>query len=551
MEEYLKEHGITEETAKKFGLELIGEDIVIPIKDSDGNLLYKKLRYLNYEKRGLKKFHIPAGNEVTLFNTEILKTNDTVYLTEGEMDAIKLTQEGLPAISGTGGLGTFKEEWGEILKGKDVIICYDSDKEDFEGVDKVLKVLKKAKVCYLPKETKDVSVYFQSHLKEDFLKIPLIEKLTDIPPYKEGLVLTSVNFAPVWLKDLEATLEETDWIWEGFLAKGHLTLFSALWKSGKSTLIAHVLKAMQEQEELAGMLIKKSRVLIVSEESKTLWVIRREEMDLKTEVAILPRPLKQRLKYPEWVNFLDLISNFCLEQSIDVVIFDTISGFWSVNNENDASEMGSALLPINNMLEKTNVAIMLIHHFRKSGGDEATASRGSGALGAAVDIIMDFTRVKEEPNSGKRLLKSYSRFKDTPTEVVIELNNGFYETLGDRNQVRSDTKDRILLQAIKDVPNGATTSDIYENWDEDTLGTTSLLKIQRRIRKLLANEKIIVVGEKLIGKSKTKIYKLTDIKHSPPLIGMTSVNEANGQTELTPVIEPEPFDAVGELDKLL
>src|SRR5690349_1174832 len=33
-----------------------------------------------------------------------------------------------------------------------------------------------------------------------------------------------------------------DWIWEGVAARAYITLLTALWKSGKSTLIAHLLR---------------------------------------------------------------------------------------------------------------------------------------------------------------------------------------------------------------------------------------------------------------------------------------------------------------------
>ena len=49
-----------------------------------------------------------------------------------------------------------------------------------------------------------------------------------------GTFLSAFNFDPVLFSDLKVEHEDIVWIWEGFLAKGQLTLLSAFWKAGKS-----------------------------------------------------------------------------------------------------------------------------------------------------------------------------------------------------------------------------------------------------------------------------------------------------------------------------
>jgi hypothetical protein len=39
-----------------------------------------------------------------------------------------------------------------------------------------------------------------------------------------------------------ATKSTTDWLWEGYLARGSLTLLTSLWKAGKTTGIVCLLR---------------------------------------------------------------------------------------------------------------------------------------------------------------------------------------------------------------------------------------------------------------------------------------------------------------------
>jgi hypothetical protein len=110
----------------------------------------------------------------------------------------------------------------------------------------------------------------------------------------------------------------------------------------------------------------------------------------------------------------------------DLVVLDTISSFWPVQKENDAGEVQSALMPLWQITD-AGVATLLVHHLHKSDGGEATASRGSGAPPAFVDVIVELRR--HDPNDLKdrrRVLTAVGRFDDTPPELVVELTDQGY-----------------------------------------------------------------------------------------------------------------------------
>ena len=69
------------------------------------------------------------------------------------------------------------------------------------------------------------------------------------------------------------------WVWFGYLAGEHVTLLSALWKSGKSTLAACLMRECEAGGNLAGV-VETARVLVISEESVGLWLRRRDDLSL-------------------------------------------------------------------------------------------------------------------------------------------------------------------------------------------------------------------------------------------------------------------------------
>lgn len=325
---------------------------------------------------------------------------------------------------------------------------------------------------------------------------------------RERSFLSSV---PKPISELSIQENDTDWVWEGYLAKGHLTLFSALWKAGKSTLIAQLLKSIQAQKDFAGQPTKPVKTLILSEESENIWARRKEDLNLEDGIWLLCRPIKQKLSYQQWIELLKYCANFCKEKGIDLFIVDTLSAFWNVKDENNASDVDSALLPLNELLEN-NMTVLLIHHFRKSGGQEGVASRGSGALGSTADILIEFTRFEaSSPDDTHRVLRSYSRFEETPIESVIELVDGEYVTRGTRNEVKKEARHKVVLSILE--ANGAQTAqEILGNWDEDLYGSKPQVRtIRNYLSDLVLALKVKPVGEKLVGKSNTKIYNLADV----------------------------------------
>lgn len=78
----------------------------------------------------IAKYQFLSGVPVELFNADVLdlmRTGQTVYLTEGAFDCMSLMQEGLPAVS-LGSATMFKREWAKLFRRVEVCFFFDNDK---------------------------------------------------------------------------------------------------------------------------------------------------------------------------------------------------------------------------------------------------------------------------------------------------------------------------------------------------------------------------------------------------------------------------------------
>src|SRR5439155_10202834 len=110
---------------------------------------------------------------------------------------------------------------------------------------------------------------------------------------EQSLVLPVSAWADKPISQLASLGRSLDWVWAGYLAPGAITSLTALWKSGKTTLLAHLLMALAPDTaptEFCGRTARKARALVVSEESETLWATRRDEPGISDHVSLICKP---------------------------------------------------------------------------------------------------------------------------------------------------------------------------------------------------------------------------------------------------------------------
>jgi hypothetical protein len=392
-----------------------------------------------------------------------------LVLVEGETDCWALWHHELPALGLPGADMAGKLEREHVACVGRVYVHREPDQAGQKFVDKVVKRLRQLdfegqvlEVCS-PGGVKDPS---ELHARDpETFRERFQAALRAATPKDEKE--SSAFPRPIPSSELKASTGAT-WLWHGCLSRGGITLLSALWKSGKTTLLAALLKAFQTGGTFCGLDIAPARVLFVTEESEAHWADRRDKLGLEDHIRFLIRPFKAKPAADQWHRFLDYLGALCQQAPTDLIVFDCLANLWPVRDENDASQVQAALMPLHQVSEQAG--LFLVHHNRKGDGEEATACRGSGALTAFVDTILELRRfnVKDRADR-KRILTGYGRYDETPEELVIELTEeGTYVGHGTRHQVNVKDLTNTIALLLPNEPPGDTIEVIVDKWPEDS-----------------------------------------------------------------------------------
>jgi replicative DNA helicase len=205
--EYLASRGISEESARKWKLgakeetpdkhrvEIKAEDgqsktyehnvdwLMIPYITQQGNIADVKYRALPPAPKRFKRL---GGGDSILYGEHLLPQNkgkrkgslDTLYLCEGELDAITLDQHGFsPALSTTTGAASFPPRWYDLIVSsgaKRIVLVYDNDVDGQAAAEKLAKKFTDADrevVNVILEDAKDANEYFLKHTAEDFREL--------------------------------------------------------------------------------------------------------------------------------------------------------------------------------------------------------------------------------------------------------------------------------------------------------------------------------------------------------------------------------------------
>lgn len=212
----------------------------------------------------------------------------------------------------------------------------------------------------------------------------------------------------------------------GFIAKGTLNLLIAYMKTGKSTLVYRLIVSIAQGLDFLERKTERGGVLILAVEEHARDVQRRlRRFGMKED-----DPVYVHIgTIQEQAETIKTIKDFVIENKIVLVVVDSLSRFWNVMDENNNMEVIREVSPLLELARETDAAVLLVHHERKSGGDDGRSIRGGSALFGLVDQAIFLERRPGEA-SNKRTLKTLGRYEDSPPELIIELVGDDYNVLG-------------------------------------------------------------------------------------------------------------------------
>ena len=103
------------------------------------------------------------------------------------------------------------------------------------------------------------------------------------------------------------------------------------------------------------------------------------------------------------------------------LVVDALSS-WAGFGADQEEDAGAAQAAMNALMTATRagLAVLLVHHQRKAGGQDDDAVRGSSAIFGAVDLLLELEHCGDSAPAGQRRLVATGRWRSTPPVLVID-----------------------------------------------------------------------------------------------------------------------------------
>lgn len=240
--------------------------------------------------------------------------------------------------------------------------------------------------------------------------------------------------------------EVVPWVLDGYLAEGRLTLLAGPPKLGKTTLAYEAVTHIAAGEDFLGRPVSQGRVLVLGLEEHRSDIIGRfrtyNGQDFGGLVKIQFPP------FPYDATVLRELGAYIKREDIRFVLLDTLHAWWSLDDENDAAEVLRKGMPLVQLIHRSNAAWLSIVHTRKGSGAHGEEIRGSSALLGMVDISVSMKRTQGAKD--ERMLEAVTRYRDTPSELIVKYQDGGYVAVGDPSTVSTEAVAEVAYAALTD-----------------------------------------------------------------------------------------------------
>jgi hypothetical protein len=309
-----------------------------------------------------------------------IPAGDTVYIVEGEKDVEAVRNAGCVATCNPGGAGKWRPEYAEALKDADAVVVVDADEAGRRHARDVVRSLGPVagRVRLMePRTGKDVS----DHLAAGHT----LDELVEMKPEGREDPKEGTSLGPELVRVATVQPERVEWLWDGRIPCGNITLVDGDPGLGKSTftldLAARVSTGRAMPDGALGLL---GGVVLVSAEDGLADTIRpRLEAagaDLE-RVAVLTSIRGENGSLPELPEDVLGIENAIREVRAVLLVLDPLMAFLSghVNAHRD-QHVRRALAPLARMAERARVAAVVVRHLNKGSGANPL-HRGGGSIG--------------------------------------------------------------------------------------------------------------------------------------------------------------------------
>jgi hypothetical protein len=251
-------------------------------------------------------------------------------------------------------------------------------------------------------------------------------------------------------RDLVATMPEAlRWAVHAYVPLGGLVELVGKAKSaGKTTWLLYLAAALVNHEPFLGHATRGGPVVFLSEQPgpSLRAALRRTGLAECTDLVILSW---RDTRGATWPDIVAAAFAECRQLGAVLLVVDTLPAFAGLRGdaENDAGTALEAIAPVQEGM-RDDLAVIVVRHERKMGGDVGDSARGSSAFTGAVDVVLRLSRKVDAQRPTIRTLAALSRFDETPPELIIELTDAGYVALGDEAAIALSEARSAVLAAL-------------------------------------------------------------------------------------------------------
>ncbi len=436
---------------------------------------------------------------------EARRRGDTpeVWIAEGEKDVDALRAAGVIATCNPGGAGKFRAEYGKEFAGCDAVIVADKDEPGRKHAEQVAASVR-------PHVT-SVRIIEAAAGKDAADHLAAGKALDEFVPVDGGLAMEATEEAgpkPLpWMTAAELAnlvIPEPQYICRPYLARFLITQLVGKTKGGKTEFVRRLVSSVLNRRPFLCQATVYAPVAYLTEESPASFgpPLIGAEIAGREDLHILFRNACPTER--EWCDMIAEVRTYVREHDIGLLIIDT-GDPWMLKVGQDPNDPVIAEYAVRQLqlLAAQGVAVIILRHERKGGGDISESGRGSTAFPGAVDVLMTLHRVRGGGHENRRELEAVARaaLPDVPAKVVIELVDGAYIVVGDASDVqRRETLETLLDHLPSQRENALTAEALVE-----LTGSAKTLA-QDLLRQLWDEGRGMVCREKGAGNASSRAY---------------------------------------------
>jgi hypothetical protein len=322
---------------------------------------------------------------------------------------------------------------------------------------------------------------------------------------------------PVQITEQEGS-EPPKFLVEGILPENALVTFQGAAKSGKSTLLFHMIKAMLSGEDFMGLKTQKISIVYFSEQSRSTLLDQLRKAGLDEIPENLYFCTSEDNWNLGWEKAFVLGGQMVREVNAKLLVYDSwgrFARFSSEENEMAPSATQERVTKLRGIQSDFKVCILLNQHTSKGskGAGIVAAGLGSSALAQQVDLLLSLSGEPKVPDIGEdklenpncRALQGLGRF--APIKLAMELKDGKYVASQFVKSRRRNSWDQANSELTADTGTKQILSDAYDQHPEyDSMATREVAAVlnlsQSVVARFVKQRKLSLLESKDSGESR-------------------------------------------------